>query len=306
MGVSNLWFLHGVVFSGGQFLSELTDLSPATNIDELTGYAAGHPDPLFLAARAIKPHLQFDTPQLKTILDLCGTAFIADLSGGNTDLHYKLAANRGVRAAAASAVHQRLRMATGAMYWEEVSAAHQQDATLKAKIVPTYNGTNAPIVPAGTLALAGVPAAAEFYTLGPVLINGAELAGIKSVRIALSPEVIEESAGGDVYPTFFAIGQRQPVIEITSLEAGAWVSFGLDGTALNGSTGAVCYLRKKTADGTNSATAAIAFTALNGRIQLVQSSGGGNKPSETRLRIPARALDSTVAAITVNTSLAIP
>ena len=302
MGVGNLSFLHGIAFSGGGFLSEVTDLTPATNLDELIGYASGYPDPLFVANRMVKPDVRFSTPQLKTILDLCGSTFIADLSGGNTDLYYKLATNLGVRVADATTSHNRIRMATGAMYWEEIGAVHGQDATMTARIVPIYNGTNNPFVPAGSLALAGTPAAASFYTLGPVAINAATLNGVKSWRLNLGLQVLEESSGGDVYTTFCGIGQRAPVLEITSLEVGAWASYGLNGTAVSS---LAFSLRKKSADGGNIAdgtTGHIVFSASYGKIDVINTSGSGNTPATTTLRIPLRAPDSSTATLTFNSS----
>lgn len=306
MGVSNLWFLHGVMLPSATFLSELTDLSPTSGIDELVGRASGHPDPLFLAARKIAPGIAFDSPNVAAVLTACGASFVADLSGGNTDLYYKLGANLGVRTADASAVHQRMRMATGMMCWEEINAQHQADATIKSRIIPTYNGSVAPIVPAGSTALAGTAAAGAFYTLGPVLINGTELNGVDSVRISLGAQIMELSSGGDVYMTFAGIAQREPVVEITSLEAGAWVTFGLIGTALNGTTGLVVYLRKKTADGNNATTGCISFTALYGRVEVTQTAGSANTPAKTTLRIPLRANVSTAAVLAYDPNASTP
>lgn len=305
MSVSSVWMLHGILFPGAQFISEITDATLASNIEDLTGYASGYPDPLFLSNRAVTPDIKFSTPQLKTILDLCSTTFIADLSGGNTDLFYKAALDLGVRQADAGTVHERRRMATGAVYWDRVGATHQQDASISCRIVPIYNGTNAPIVSAGSLALAGTAAASTFWTLGPVSINGSILPGVKSWSLDLGLQVIVESASGDVYPTFCAIGQRAPVLEVTSLEAGAWTSYGLDGTAC---TAAIAYLRKKAPDVSNVADATashISFTAAKGKINVITTSGGGNTPAQTTLRIPLRAPDSSTAVVVINTATAI-
>jgi len=306
MGVSNLWFLHGVLLPSATFLSELTDLSPTSGIDELVGRASGHPDPLFLAARKINPGIAFESPSVAQVLTACGATFAADLSGGNTDLHYKKGANLGVRLADATAGHQRFRMASGMMFWEEISATHQQDAVIRARIIPTYNGSVAPIVPAGGLALAGTAAAGSFYTLGPIFINGTELNGIESMRLTLGAQVMELSSGGDVYTTFAGIGQREPVLEITSLETGAWVTYGLNGTALNGSSGVVAYLRTKTADGTNAVTGCISLTALYGRVEVSQTAGSGNGPAKTTLRIPLRANSAAAAVLAYDTNASLP
>jgi hypothetical protein len=305
MSVSTVQVLHGILFPGAQFLSELTDTTPAANIDMLVGKAAGHPDPLFLANQGVKPDVRFNTPQLKTILDLCSTAFVADLSGGNTDLFYKQVTNLGVRLAAATTSHLRFRMASSVLYWTSIGAQHQQIASLAGRIVPIYNGTNAPIVPAGSLALSGTPAAAEYYTLGPVVINTVTLPGVQSWTLDLGIRVMEVSSDGDVYTTFCAIQEREPVLEVTSLETGAWATYGLDGTAVSA---LVFYLRKKAADGGNVAngtTGHMSFTAGGGKIMLGSTSAGGNEPAGTTLRIPLRAADSSGATVTINTNTTI-
>jgi hypothetical protein len=230
---------------------------------------------------------------------------VADLSGGNTDLFYKQVTNLGVRLAAATTSHLRFRMASSVLYWTSIGAQHQQIASLAGRIVPIYNGTNAPIVPAGSLALSGTPAAAEYYTLGPVVINTVTLPGVQSWTLDLGIRVMEVSSDGDVYTTFCAIQEREPVLEVTSLETGAWATYGLDGTAVSA---LVFYLRKKAADGGNVAngtTGHMSFTAGGGKIMLGSTSAGGNEPAGTTLRIPLRAADSSGATVTINTNTTI-
>jgi len=297
--------LHGIMFPGGQFLSQLSDAVPSPNVVDLIGRATGHPDPLFIANREEKVDQKFTTTQIKTMLDLCGATFFADLSAGNTDLQYKAGANLGVRQAAASTVHQRLRMTTGAVYWDGLSVEHQQDAVMNGRIVPIFDGTHSPLIPAGGVALTGTPTAGEFFTLGPVEINGSELAGVKSWKLDLGNVIIEESATGDIYITYCGLGERQPSLEVMSLEAGAWNTFGLDGLALSS---LVFFLRRKAADGNNVANATAthtSFTATSGKVNLINSSGGGNTPVVTGIRIPLRASSSSAAILAINTATAI-
>ncbi len=305
MGVANVSVLHGILLPSAAFISELTDCTPASNIEELIGYASGYPDPLFVADRAEKPDIRFKTPQIATVLTACGAPFALDLSSGNTDLLYKLVTDLGVRAADASTVHQRFRIAAGMLYWESVDVTHTDDASLSARIVPIYDGVHAPLVPAGSVALAGTPAGASFYTQGPVEINGTELNGVGEWHLNMGIACFELGAGGDTVTTFVAIQQRQPVLELTSLEIGAWDTFGLNGLAVSS---LVAYLRKKDVDGGNvpNGTAShISFTATNGKIKVVSTQGAGNTPARTSLRIPLRAANSTSAILAINTATAI-
>lgn len=305
MGVSSVWFLHGVKFPGAQFLSQLDDAQASPKINELVAYAAGYPDPLFLAEEGSVVEQTFTTTQIKTILDLCGAGGIADLSAGNTDLFYKLGTNLGVRAADASTVHQRMRMTTGAMYWNDISVEHQKTARLGGRIVPIFNGTNSPLIPAGGLALSGTPTSAELYTLGPLEINGSELPGVGRMRIGLELKLMELGAGGDLYTTFCAVELRAQYIEAESLEVGAWNTFGLDGLAVSSVVG---YLRRKTADGGNVANGTashISVTGSAGRCAIQNTRGGGNKPASTTLRISLRTTAAGTAVFAINTATAI-
>ena len=305
MSVATVHVLHGIDIAG-TFLSQLQDVTPTANVEDLVGYAAGHPDPLFTGTRSVKPDVRFGTTQIKTLLDACGADFLADLSGGNTDLYYKKVTNLGEREAAASLVHTRMRMATGILYWEEISVEHQQDAVMRARIVPIYNGSVAPLIPAGSLALVGTPAVTSFFTLGPVVINTVALPAVKSWRLALSNTAMEESADGELYTTFSAIQRLQPVLEVRSLEIGAWASFGLDGTAISALTFA---LRKKDPDGGNVANGTaehIVFAGSGGKVNLLNSEGGAaDDKTATMLRIPLRAASASVRPVSFNSASAI-
>lgn len=305
MSVDGVYLLHGVQFPAGQFLSQLTDATPQANLSDLVGRASGHPDPLFIGTTASKVDQPFSTPQIKTVLDLCGATFAADLSAGNTDLYYKKAADLGVREADASLLHQRFRMARGMVYWTELRASHGEDAALSGTIVPTYDGVNLPLVPAGSVALAGTPAAAEFYTLGPCKINAASLSGLKSVRVALDQQLIREAAGGELFDTFCGIGDRLFLVELESLEVGLWNTYGLTGAAV---TSLTVYLRRRDPDGglyTDASLQHVKLTGTAGKVLPDSTSGAANDPSRTRLRVLLRAPSAAAAALTINTAIAI-
>lgn len=305
MSIAQLHYLHGVLFPGAQFLSQLGSAAPATNLDELIAYGSGHPDPLFVGTKGGKPDIPISSTQLKTLLDLCGSSFIADLSAGNTDLFYKKAADLGVRQLAASTVHTRIRMSQGAFYWDTITAEHQGEAELSGRIVPTWDGTNAILIPAGSIALSGTPTAAEQYTLGPVKLNGSFIPGIARWSLGLQTRTKEAGDGGEDAITFFGIEQRQPVLEVMSDDIDAWVNYGISGLAL---TSLVFYLRAKTLDGVNVANGTpshISFTATNGKVCVANSSGGGNNTARQSLKIYLRASSASANVLAINTATTI-
>jgi hypothetical protein len=307
MSVDGVHLLHGVNFPSGAFLAQLTDATPQANLTDVIGFAAGQPDPQFVGTRMSKFDQPFTSTQLKTVLDLCGAQFAADLSAGNTDFYYKKAKNLGVRESPAGTLHLRLRMASGVAYWTDLSASHGQDATITGRILPLYNGSNPPMVPAGGVALAGTPIAAEWYTLGPVYINSTPIAGLQSVGLSLNLQAFELGSDGDIYSTFCGVARRQPVLNLTSLKADLWSSYGLLGAAL---TSWAVYFRRHDPDGgiyANNQNQHIAITGTTGKIVPNSTSGGsGDAPSQTSLRALLRSANAVDPPFTIATATTIP
>jgi hypothetical protein len=303
MSVSSVWVLHGVQ-TPSNFYSVLEDATPAPTIDAMVQFASGHPQPLFTAVRGLKPEIVFRTMMVGTAIAELGL-FGADLSAGNVDLYYKKVTDHGVREAAASLVHLRLRMVNAFAYIRSIRAAHRQEGSCEVRVVSPYDGVNAPIVAAGSQALAGTPAAAEFYGLGPVSINSVAQGGVQDAQIELNPDVMELGDASETYDTFCAVRSIQPVVTVRGLDTAPWTAYGAAGAALSALS---VYLRRKAPDGHNVADGTASHVKISGTSGLVtidNSSGGGNTEVQTGVRIFCRATDSTVNAITLASGSAI-
>ena len=68
MGLSSLYYLHGVYLPSATFISELTDCSPNANTEDLVGFAAGHPHALFRGVRGQKPDASFTSHAVGQVL----------------------------------------------------------------------------------------------------------------------------------------------------------------------------------------------------------------------------------------------
>jgi len=309
MSVGTMHVVHGINLPTGEFISQLDDATPAVNTDALVAYAAGHPQPLFRAARRQRPALDFTTPQIKTVFDalIAGTTapYCRDLSGGNVDFYLKKATDLGVRTAAASSAHIRLRLAQSFLYWTGLRASQDGEAQLTARILPSWDGVNNPIVAAGGLALAGTSTAAEVFTLGPIKINGSFVGGLDDMSLDPGAQVWEKAADGDGWATFIALMQADPVLTFNTVAAEVWTTYALAGTPI---TALSVYLRRRKPNEGNYADADlqhIKITATAGQLHIDQSRGGINNESSHGLRIGLTAPSDAGSAFTIATAQAI-
>lgn len=304
MAISTVHVLHGIA-NGASLISQITNARPMTDLQTLVAQSAGLPFPLFTAVLGINPAIPFDTTQVKTILDTSGAlTSIADLSASNTDLYFKQVSDHGRRVADATTGHIRLRMSQAFLVLDRITASHQREAAASCRIGTTYDGTNNPLVPAGSVALSGTPTSAEHFVAGPVALNGVPLPGVADITIEFNRQVLEVASDGEIYNTFAACMYYAPVVTIRGYHT-AWATYGLNGTALSEMA---VYLRKVAANGTRVADGVaqhIGFSASSGLITIDESSGGNNEPAMTTVRVTLASADATSEPISVSTATAI-
>lgn len=303
MSVSTLYALHGIVNSS-TFLSQISNARLTPDIQTIIAQSAGLSFPLFTGNMSTNPSVSFDCTQVKTILDLSGAlASIIDLSGANTDLYFKKIADLGRRVADNSSAHMRFRMSQAFLSLQSITAGHASEASASCLLGTTYDGSNNPLVPAGSQTLSGTPTSAQHFVAGPVVLNTVQLPGVESITIDFGRQLIQLGGDGELYTTFAACGSYSPVITVRCTEH-AWATYGLNGTAL---TAMSVYLRKvattgRVADGT---AEHVKFTATSGLITVDESSGGANDPSMTTVRITLVGANATTEPIAVDTASAI-
>ncbi|MGE0605550.1 MAG: hypothetical protein AB7O62_00385 [Pirellulales bacterium] len=294
--------LHGLLFPSAAFISEFSSSQTNINVDELTGLASGHAQPLFTGGAGERPDYTFSTPQIATLLTALGL-YGTDLSAGNTDVYQKAATDLGNRVADGTTSHHRLRMANAFGYVTSIRAAHGQVAEISARIVPSWDGSTVPLTPAGSVALSGTAAAIEYFTLGPVKINGTALAGVQEWSLDLGCQIAELSSDGDIYTSFIYLKEIIPTISVRGTGTDWQATYGTAGTALSALT---LYLRRRAVDGYNvSGSTNIAITATNGTVRFDGASGAGNDPLSTMLKIRPRAASSAANVLAFDAASAI-
>ena len=307
MGVGSVYYLHGIYLPTGALISQIEDLTPQVTTDRLVAYASGWPQPLFVANKKQTIEITFRTTAVKQILDAIvagGNNYGLDCSAGNVDLLYRKGYPSGLRYADASLVHQRFRIASGFMHWQSIAAVSDPDATITCRLIPTYDGTNAPVVPAGTVALSGTSAAGTYWGLGPVGVNGALLTGEQDWSLDLGETLERATGGGEMWESYVGIRTINPVARIRLLRE-PWANAGLLGTSL---TALSLYLRAKSSDAgfvANGTPSHIKITAAGGNIVPESVKGGGNNPAETNLIAQLRAATSVAQTLGISTASAI-
>jgi hypothetical protein len=302
MPVASAELLHGIQNSS-TFISQFTSCDVSPVVESLLVHAAGQVNPQFVAAMGISPEIRFGSTQLKTILDLTGVT-VDDLSGANTDLWFKAAADQGNRVASASTAHHRYRAAQALLEVQSISAGHRSLATANCRLILGYDGTNVPLVYAGSTALSGTPTAAENFVLGECHLNGTEIDGCQDISIDFGRQMIQLGSSGELYPTFNAEGTQSPTITIRAYNAGYWGTTGLALAVTSGSF----YFRKlatvgRVADGT---AEHIKFAVTNGLAHIDTTAGDGQTPSITTIVIkPVAASDTAGAIVLSSTAVAI-
>lgn len=304
---NEVYYVHGILLPSGTLLSQLTDITPDTNSDLLTGRSAGWPYPLFRGIREQNPEFAFTSEQIGTILAAIvagGNNYALDLSAGNTDLMCRQGQDLAIRYSAAASQHERLRMARAILAWETISAAHKGDATIACRLVGTYDGVNAAVTQVGTGTLTGTPASDEHYTLGPVKIGSSWLGVPQNMSIASGIEWERAGGGNDPAPRYTGVRQTDEIITLTTLGK-PWGGYGLSGGVISSMSVFLC---RKEPDAHNYADATavhIKLAITNGIILPQSGTGGGNNPMESTLRVAVRAASGSAAVLTITTGVAI-
>ncbi len=295
------YVLHGVAFPAA-YIGQMENAQASGGIEEFVSYSAGHPTPLFATIMGIKPSITFTTSQIATLLGQIGQ-YGADFSASTVDLLFRKATQLGTRSALAATDARRFRCNEAMAFWSRISAQQGQIATVDVEVVPIYDGSNAPMIPAGSLAVTGTPAASELFTLGPVTINGTAFDGLQGWSLESGLSLYRAGNDGNIYETHAHIEQSAPVLNIDGLSlAAVWDTFGTAGT-----TTFSAYLRKKAATG-NVADGTAVHIKISGTLGLstaVQTQGGGNGTATSGVKLTILAADASTDPMTISAASAI-
>jgi hypothetical protein len=300
-------YLQGIVLSNGDVIDQLTDTNPTTNVNRLAQWAAGDPIPTAQIGFGAAPEVTFTTPQVKTILDACGL-YGLDMSAGNADLYYRKAVAYGTRETLAAEAHVRLRAVQALLLWDTITCRKGGLAEISCRIIPTYDGSTAPLVPLSSQAIPTCGAATEFFGMGPIELNTTNLSELEEWTFNLNPEAQVKVFAGEDYPSHVHVARHAPELNITTSDLDYWETIGVGGLNL---TSVEAWLRKRQANSVQSVADGTAehikITGALGLATTGGSSGGADSdPATMTINAALRAADCSAAnAATISTASAI-
>ena len=259
------------ILGAALLLDGISSYSLAAGIRESLLNGDGSFRPKWTAVQQQAPTVEFTTTRIANALagiGVNGAIIDADLIGADgLKMFFQKVTEGGTRAGATS--HEKLTVKEGLIYPATLNATNDSDANIVYRAAITYDGTNDPIVFAGSQSLEGTPTIDEGFVCGPVTINGTTINGIQSITVDFGVTVKALFGDGQVWPTLVYVAQVRPKITVRTLDVSALrATLTLDGVAQSVTDSAV-YLRKMAEGGTRVADATaqhIKFSIDDGMI----------------------------------------
>ncbi len=309
--ISKQYYLHGVLLGGSTWIKEVEDATPAANIDVLTARGGSVAGPQFRGANSAVPDITFTTPDIKTVLDACssGSHLYADYSESYVDLFFRRATNCGIRATLAAETGLYVRARRCILAWTRIQSQQDRPATIACRIIPTYDGTNSPMVGVGTTAITTGLTVTEQWTTGPVKLNGTDVEGVQGWTLENNLRFNVVKGDGEVWPRMVNIEDFDPILSIDTPDLDKWVTpIGDTGLAI---TALIAHLTKRNvnqiANVPDATSEHITFTAAENPAGMayVENTRAGRGPAMASLVAALSSTYSSVYPLTINTADAI-
>jgi hypothetical protein len=293
--------IAAVVGPTGQ-IHQIVDQYVDPRTEELIESVDGQVDPTFAAIMSQSPMLGWSTRALATALGYCGIGGLA-MTGTGTDIYFQPSAQGGTRTTTDCT---KFATTNGIVCIESISAQQGAPASLtQMAYAISPDGTTAPMAVTQGVTLPAQTATREYYTLGPVFINGTKITSLKGWDFGLNKNVIVDAFDGFAYPTLAYILGRLPTFNVNFTDIEQVQTLGLQGA--QGSTDSVLYLRKMTENGfpASDATEAHAKIAIDaGQYTIQRVSGSHGSPASSSIKI-SPTYDGTNAIVAISTGVAI-
>ncbi len=283
MASATVFYPHAIDFDDGDLITQLTNVTPAYNFQDVVEFSSGDTAPLWSGSLSSAPNVGFTTRQCKSILDLCDPTALPtkaktvayDGHAGSIDVYLRKGEAFGLRTADATAEHERARLSEGFLEWTTITATQNQLAEIACNLVAAYDGTNDPLIFTQQAVTGLTRAVNHLFTLGPVKLNGTALDGLQGWTLTNNTnlEVIFDS--GVPFPRYIGINTYSPTLACRVRNGALMRTIGTRTTAISSLT---FYLRKLQASALAVADATeqhICFTASAGTVKARQVDNTG-------------------------------
>lgn len=305
MSVSSQHRLDKVVWPSTVEFSQLRNTSYDANIESLLEAPAGHPFDMFGADMSQKPKINFETNDLATLLANVG---VNGLALGASTYFFKLSTAVGTVARATTS-HSKIVVASSLAYFSQIRLPHNGPGTAQVTVCAVYDGSNEPFVASGSQALSGNITATSYHGAGPLSLNGTAVTGIQEITIENQVTLQEAGSDSELYDTFIGVEKVRTAVVIKTFSLVNWGAvLGLNGLALNGSTGLTLFMRKFAAGGTrvaNGTAQHIKAVGAAGRAIPVNTQGSDSGPVSDTCRVELIAGSDSVLPLIFTTGQAI-
>lgn len=304
MSISTLHRLDKLVLPSSVIFNALSNLRLSAGIESMIEHPAGHVDPMFVATMRQRPTIEFSTPELSVLLAAVG---VGGASLGASTAYLKAASTTG-SVARATTGHKRVVVNSSIAYWTQIRLPHNGKAEAQVVLAANYDGTNAPFVYTGSVALAGNLTASKYFGAGPLAVNGTQVPGIQEITISSGVQLVQEGDASEVWDTFTGIEMTSPSVTVQTKEAINWSTIGLQGLALDGTDGLQFYARafQNLSDRySNASTEHIFFEGLLGRGIPQDTNGESNSPITDTIKFELVSSTDSLRPLVVTTGVAI-
>lgn len=262
--------------------------------------------PRYIALYSQKPVCTFRCACLADILAQCGLTGLAIDNNGVSIYAQEFEEGATVKA---GANHRRFLIQEGIIVPRRLTCDHQGDAEIEYDILPTYDGTNDPVIESDTNALPTAPADDERFTIGAFTIESVVCGQLSKIEIDFGVQAQLASADSDRWDTHASIRAIEPVITLTGTDL-QWLkaaNIPRTGKAVTHAATKM-YLRKRSTGATGflaDVTAEhIKFTAAGMAVIEGIFEDNDDEPSAITLTLTTN-YDGSNAPLTINTASAI-
>lgn len=259
----------------GNLIDQITDQNISNGLSRSNLGGDGSIYNKHTSINTAQPAFSFATTAIATAFGVAGLTGLKINADALITAFWQKVAEGETRAGATS--HIKNVINEGILVPKSITVQNDGDAEIVYDVVPTYDGSNAPITVTLNQSTSGSPSVGELFTNGPIKINGTTIEGVQSITINFGISLYVKGGSGEGRNTFVAIRKIEPTITFTTTDIEVLSTLGLEGTA-QGATDSIVYLRKKNKNGLRVADNVgehISFTIDDGTIEVTNVAANG-------------------------------